>query len=142
MGPKVIKRKLIPVHTDDHTRLQDTGISKNDEKQSATEADIAVLTNTVQDLSAEVKTLSAIVSEQKKIIIDLQNKVKKSTLWASQNEQYSRKQNTKISGLRLGNDSAPTAVTKFLKKELKIDVKNGDIDVAHLVKSRQAPKDS
>ena len=111
-------------------------------KNIATEADIAVLTNTVQDLSAEVKTLSAIVSEQKKIIIDLQNKVKKSTLWASQNEQNSRKQNIKISGLRLGNDSAPTAVTKFLKKELKIDVKNGDIDVAHLVKSRQAPKDS
>ena len=31
-------------------------------------------------------------------------------------------------------------MTKFLKKELKIE--NGDIDVAHLVKSRQAPKDS
>ena len=93
------------------------------------------MNNTVEVLSKDVTSLSATVQQQKATITELQSKVIKSTLWANSNEQYSREHNIKISGLSIADDPVPVAVTKFLKQNLKVDIKNGDIDVAHPVKS-------
>ena len=122
--------------TEDISKAQEARLDKIVSDQSALENQVSTLNNTVEVLSKDVTSLSATIQQQKATIAELQSKIIKSTLWANSNEQYSRKHNIKISGLSIADDPVPVAVTKFLKQNLKVDIKNGDIDVAHPVKSR------
>jgi gas vesicle protein len=90
-------------------------------------------------LKEKVSKLEEQVSEQSGQLKMLESKLDNCIKWANKNEQYSRRNSLKISGLKC-EDNANTRLSacKLLREKLGIQIKEGDIDAAHpLPRSRQ-----
>ena len=116
----------------DITRTFNAKIADLDRRQSDSEALNLTLQNKIDSYERQLNQLSAKVEEQCQLISNFKEKLQECTLWANRNEQYSRKNNLKITGWKVNENEKPIlAVSRLLREKLGMQVKDGDIDVAH-----------
>ena len=92
------------------------------------------LKSSLENSESKINSLNKESIDQRKLISELENKIHTCLKWANQNEQYSRRNNIKITGLKTSeNEDTRLSVCNFLKDKLGIKSKAGDIDAAHIL---------
>lgn len=91
----------------------------------------------VKDESAQQKSL---IKDQSDTISVLSKRLDECMLMANRNEQHSRKNSLKFTGLAIKQgQSAELAVASMMREKLGMDIQQGDIEIAHTVKRRKPP---
>ena len=97
-------------------------------------------------LQTQVSSLQSdvnILTQKSSIIDNYEQKINDALIWANKNEQYSRRNNLKIHGLRVKqNESYCDAKSRLFKDSLGIDLNEGDITIAHPVPRRIRNQDA
>ena len=106
--------------------------------QSAFETENLQLKATVSDLENKLDGLMKKVNDQSILISQQKVQITEALQWANKNEQYSRRNNLKIHGLKVEDKTSyRLAVSNMLNNKLGIHLKENDILVAHPVASRR-----
>ena len=98
------------------------------DKHNVLNSENTLLQTQVSSLQSEVN----ILTQKSSIIDNYEQKINDALIWANKNEQYSRRNNLKIHGLRVKqNESYCDATSRLFKDSLGIDLNEGDITIAH-----------
>ena len=128
----------------DLMKYTDDSVAKVIISQNAISDENVELRAKVTSLEGIIKSLQSTVDEQANAISKFQDQITKALKWANKNEQYSRRNNVKIYGLKLkANEDTSDSVTAFLHDKLSLTVNANDIANAHILpyKSRAAQAD-
>jgi hypothetical protein len=132
MANRALTNELKQYFEEKLEKLQD----KQDELQNENDrlkAEVTSLSTVVTSLKSEVDQLSTSDAERTE-------KINETIKWANRNEQYSRRNNLKIHGIKLGDgENCRLAVCKVLTEDLGIHLKEGDVAVAHIVPGKRKP---
>ena len=113
------------------------------DKHNVLNSENTLLKTQVSSLQSEVNILTQKVADQSSIIDNYEQKINDALIWANKNEQYSRRNNLKIHGLRVKqNESYCDATSRLFKDSLGIDLNEGDITIAHPVPRRIRNQDA
>lgn len=125
---------------DDLDATYNAKFAKIESKQTTLVDENTQLRDSVDKLEDQIDKLSQLVASQGDTIIDLQEKLLKCRKHANRNEQYSRKNNLKISGLPYQDkNQCGAAVCEFVRSKLGYAIQDGDVKVAHPVQPRRRP---
>ena len=97
------------------------------DKHDVLNSENILLKTQVSSLQSEVNILTQNVVDQPLIIDNYEQKINDALIWAKKNEQYSRRNNLKIHGMRVKqNESYCDAISRLFKDSLGIDLKESD----------------
>ena len=119
-------------------RTLQENVNKADEKLNAMEMDIKTLE---EAKNKEIKALQKKCTEMGNRVALLEKKCTDNAVYNNKNEQYSRRNNFRVWGLDLSNDSCGTAVVKLVNNQMSVTKPDGkkftlspsDIEVAHII---------
>ena len=118
--------------------LLDQKVENINSKQQSLQAENNQLKARKTMLEASVVTLTKQIREQDTLLKTYHDKINEVLIWTNRNEQYSRKNNLKLHGLKLKQgEDCRLAVSNMLTEKLHIHLEPGDITVAHPIPRRR-----
>ncbi|KAK3089693.1 hypothetical protein FSP39_005670 [Pinctada imbricata] len=117
-------------------------LEKSEERQKK---EISKLRGEIDDMRVETENLKELIAEKrcelqetKRMAVSAVQKADEARKWANYNEQYSRKNNVKIFGLRESQDEdIEKEVIQFLQKEGDTTVRSEEIVAIHRIPGRE-----
>ena len=118
--------------------LLDQKVENINSKQQSLQAENNQLKARMTMLEASVDTLTKQIREQDTLLKTYHDKINEALIWTNRNEQYSRKNNLKLHGLKLKQgEVCRLTVSNMLTEKLHIHLEPGDITVTHPIPRRR-----
>ena len=108
-----------------------------DKKYNTLTAENDNLKSKVDTMRAKIDSLLIKIAEQDSTIAAQEKLTKDALRWSNKIEQYSRRENLKIHGLKVEeHEECCEVVARMITKDLGIHLKDGDIAIAHPIPTR------